>query len=51
MKITGDALKLLQDFIKYGFLFPDAMAEAMYYNTDGFVERLRLLERAIAAAD
>ena len=47
VEINGDALKLLEDFIKYAKLDPEAMAEAMWYNIDGFNERLRLLEKAV----
>ena len=47
IEVTGDALELLEDFIKYGKADPEAMAEIMWYNPDGLKERLCSLEKAI----
>ena len=51
IKLTGDALKLFEDFIKYGELDPDAVASAMMYDVDGFKQRLRALKRAVEEAE
>lgn len=45
--ITGDALKFVQDFIKYAELDPEAMADIMYYDYDGFKQRLRALKKQL----
>jgi len=47
IEIQGDALKLLEDFIKYAKLKPETMAEVMYYDLDGFNRRINLLENTI----
>ena len=47
IKISGDALKLLEDFIKYAKLDPEAMAEMMMYDLDGFNRRRILLEKCV----
>jgi len=49
--ITGDALKLLNDFIKYGRLYTGELSDAMYYCEDGFIHRLNLLEQAVLDAE
>lgn len=46
--IEGDALKLLQDFVKYALLDTEAVADAMMYNPDGLIYRARLLAMAIS---
>jgi len=48
--IDGDALKLLEDFIKYGQLDPEASAKAMQYDENDFKKSLVDLERALADA-
>jgi len=50
IEITGDALKLLQNFIKYAKYDPEAMAEVMYYDLDGLNCRRNQLEKAIKQA-
>jgi hypothetical protein len=45
--ITGDALELLKDFIKYSEQDMEAMADLMYYDHEGFKKRLRMLKKQI----
>jgi hypothetical protein len=47
IEVTGEALKLLEDFIKYAKYDPEEMANAMYYDLDGFNHRRNLLEKCI----
>jgi len=47
---SGDALKLLEDFIKYGELYPEDLADAMLYDLIGFKSRLRSLKIAVEHA-
>jgi len=44
-EIKGDAFKLLEDFIKYAKQDPEAMADVMYYDLDGFNRRRNHLEK------
>jgi len=50
IEVTGDGLKLLQDFIKYANLDPEVMASGMFYELDGFIRRLKHLEKAMNTA-
>lgn len=45
--VTGEALKVLEDFIYYSKRDPEALADVMEYDIDGFKKRIRLLEKAI----
>ena len=36
INVEGEALKLLQDFIKYSNFDPESIADAMSYDLDGF---------------
>ena len=51
LELNGDALKLFEDFLKYGRTNTDEMADAMWYDTDGFTSRLIRLQRAYDKAD
>ncbi len=46
LDINGDALKLFEDFLKYGRTNIDEMADAMWYDSDAFTNRLGSLQRA-----
>lgn len=50
IEINGDALKLLEDFIKYSKINPAAMADVMMYDFGGFNHRRNLLEIALRKA-
>lgn len=43
--IDGDALRLLEHFIHYASLYPERLADLMWYDHDGFKCRLRSLEK------
>jgi hypothetical protein len=45
--INGEALELLQDFIKYSELDMEAMADLMYYDYEGFKMKLNILKKQI----
>jgi len=47
IEVTGEALKVLEDFIKYSQLDPAAVASAMMYDVDAFKRRIALLQKAI----
>lgn len=47
IELTGGALQLFDDFVKYAHTNTAEVADAMYYCHDGFVERLRALDNAI----
>ena len=50
IEITGDALRLLEHFIHYGSLYPQRFADAMCYDTDGFICCLRFLDKVFREA-
>jgi hypothetical protein len=43
--IKGDALIILEDFIKYSELYPNEMAAVMWYDVDGFKSSVELLKK------
>ena len=45
----GDALRLLRHFLEYGERNTAAVADAMYYNHEGFEYRLKQLRKAYEA--
>lgn len=45
--ISGEALELIQDFIKYAELDMEAMADLMYYDYEGFKWKLSKLKKQI----
>lgn len=45
--ISGEALDLIEDFIKYSELDMDAMADLMWYDIDGFKWKLARLKKEI----
>lgn len=46
LDINGDALKLFEDFLKYGRTNIDEMATAMWYDAEAFTIRLKWLQSA-----
>jgi len=48
--ITGDALRLLDQFIHFASLYPERLADAMWYDLDAFLCRLRCLDQAYREA-
>ena len=48
--LSGDALRLLEHFIHYSSLYPERLADAMRYDLDGFICRLRCLDKAFRLA-
>lgn len=47
LKIEGEALELLDDFIKYAEINTEEIADAMYYDTQGFRAKLRQLKEQV----
>ena len=47
IEVKGEALKVLEDFVKYAKLEPEEMSAVMMYDFDGFQYRVRLLEKAL----
>lgn len=45
--ISGEALELIEDFIKYSELDIEAMADLMYYDYDGFKRKLKTLKKQL----
>ena len=45
--ISGIALELIQDFIKYSAMSLEEIADLMYYDYEGFKWKLRELKRQI----
>ena len=45
IELNGEALILLEDFIKYANLDPETMANVMYYDVTGFKQKLKQLEK------
>jgi hypothetical protein len=50
IKLNGDALALLEDFLTYARRYPEEIADAMYYDHQGFKWRLGSLEKAYKKA-
>ena len=49
--LYGDALRLLEHFIHYATgEYSNDLADAMFYNRQGFLSRARLLEKAFLLA-
>ena len=51
IELDGDALQLLDDFLKYGQTMRDEVADAVYYDYDGFSRSLKMLQKAYDAAN
>jgi len=51
LKKDGDAHRLLEDFIKYARLDPEAVASVMQYDVTGFLLRLKDLEYVVKEAE
>jgi len=47
IEVNGEALKLLEDFVKYAKLYPEEMADIMYYDLDGLNRRRNQLEKVV----
>jgi len=47
LNISGEALELIQDFIKYSELNLEEMADLMYYDYEGFKWKLKELKKQI----
>lgn len=50
IEISGDGLKLLEDFVYYGEVNEAEICSAMYYDELGFVKRLIALKNAVESA-
>ena len=50
IEVTGDALRLLDHFIHYSTLYPERLADAMWYDPDWFLSCLHLLNKAFREA-
>ena len=46
-KLSEEALELVYDFIKYSELYPNDMADIMYYDVDRFKRKLKQLKKQI----
>ena len=46
IKVDGDALRILYDFLKYARLYPEKMSGVMNYDNREFIKRVRQLEKA-----
>jgi hypothetical protein len=46
-KVSGEALELIEDFIKYSELDMEGMSDLMYYDIDGFKRKLVMLKKQI----
>ena len=51
IKIQGEALKILYDFLKYAELNPEKLANAMNYDLTGFKIRTKQLYEAYKNAE
>jgi len=47
IEIEGDALKLLEDFLKYARMYPEEMSSVMMYDLDAFNRRRNLLQKSV----
>jgi len=50
IEISGNALQLLEDFIYYASVYPDRLADAIWYDLDWFVGCLHYLDKAVREA-